>query len=230
MQLDQTVQKSDYILEGEAILNSVLLKNPSWSEGNHSVHFFKKDERIYGPNEPANKIYMIEEGRVKISTIGANEKNTLKAILGENEIFGEMVLTGEEIRTESATAIEDNTKVFTLKKEKVLEMMKENTIISNQILSLMGNRIRKTEKRLESLLHKDARTRIIDFLRDLALEKGKKIGFETLIKNYFTHKDMASLTGTSRQTVTTVLNNLKEKNIINFDRRRILIRDMDLLV
>lgn len=230
MQLDQTVQKSDYILEGEAILNSVLLKNPSWSEGNHSVHFFKKDERIYGPNEPANKIYMIEEGRVKISTIGANEKNTLKAILGENEIFGEMALTGEEIRTESAMAIEDNTKVFTLKKEKVLEMMKENTIISNQILSLMGNRIRKTEKRLESLLHKDARTRIIDFLRDLALEKGKKIGFETLIKNYFTHKDMASLTGTSRQTVTTVLNNLKEKNIINFDRRRILIRDMDLLV
>jgi len=230
MQLDHTVQKSDYILEGEAILNSVLLKNPSWSQGNHSVHFFKKDERIYGPNEPANKIYMIEEGRVKISTIGSNEKNTLKAILGENEIFGEMALTGEEIRTESATAIEDNTKVFTLKKEKVLEMMKENDIISNQILSLMGNRIRKTEKRLESLLHKDARTRIIDFLRDLALEKGKKIGFETLIKNYFTHKDMASLTGTSRQTVTTVLNNLKDKNIINFDRRRILIRDMDLLV
>ena len=211
-------------------MNSVLLNNSSWSQGKHSVHFFKKDERIYSPNEPANKIYMIAEGRVKISAVDSNAKNTLKAIFGENEIFGEMALTGEEIRTESATSMEDNTKVFTLNKDEVLDMMKANAIISNQILSIMGARIRRTEKRLESLLNKDARTRIIDFLRDLAIEKGRKIGFETLIKNYFTHKDMASLTGTSRQTVTTVLNNLKDKNIINFDRRRILIRDMDLLV
>jgi CRP/FNR family cyclic AMP-dependent transcriptional regulator len=51
-----------------------------------------------------------------------------------------------------------------------------------------------------------------------------------MMKNYLTHKDIAALTGTSRQTVTTILNELKEKNIINFDRRRILVRDMDKLV
>jgi CRP-like cAMP-binding protein len=50
------------------------------------------------------------------------------------------------------------------------------------------------------------------------------------MKNYLTHKDIASLTGTSRQTVTTILNELKDKNIINFDRRRILVRDMDKLI
>ncbi|MEQ6118776.1 Crp/Fnr family transcriptional regulator [Reichenbachiella sp. MALMAid0571] len=230
MQLDHTVQKSNYILEGEAILNSVLLKNSSWFKENHSVHFFKKEEKIYSPNDPSNNIYMIAEGRVKISAADPDGKNTIKAIFGENDVFGEMALTGEKNRTDSATALEDNTKIFTLTESEVLEMMRENTQISSQILSILGARIKRTEKRLESLLHKDARTRIIDFLRDLAIEKGRKIGFETFIKNYFTHKDMASLTGTSRQTVTTVLNELKEKNIINFDRRRILIRDMDLLV
>ena len=70
----------------------------------------------------------------------------------------------------------------------------------------------------------------MEFLRDWANEKGKKVGFETMMKNYLTHKDIASLTGTSRQTVTTILNELKDKNIINFDRRRILVRDMDKLV
>jgi len=230
MQLDQKVQKSNNILEGEAILNSVLLKNSSWSKENHSVHFFKKEEKIYSPNDPSIKIFMIVEGRVKISNVDLDGKNTIKAIFGENDIFGEMALTGEKFRIDCATAMEDNTKIFTLSVSEVIEMMKGNTLISSQILSMLGTRIRRIEKRLESLLHNDARTRIIDFLRDLALEKGRKIGFETLIKNYFTHKDMASLTGTSRQTVTTVLNELKEKNIINFDRRRILIRDMDLLV
>ena len=86
------------------------------------------------------------------------------------------------------------------------------------------------ERKIESLVFKDARTRIIDFLRDTALEKGQKVGFEMMIKNHFTHKDIASLTGTSRQTVTTVMNELREKNLINFDRRRILIRDMEKLV
>ena len=78
-------------------------------------------------------------------------------------------------------------------------------------------------------LFKDARTRIIEFLKDTAAWNGKKVGFETMIPTKLTHKDIASLTGTSRQTVTTILNELKEKNLINFDRKKILIRDIEKL-
>jgi CRP-like cAMP-binding protein len=77
------------------------------------------------------------------------------------------------------------------------------------------------------LVFKDARTRVVEFLKDEAEEKGKKVGYETMIPNHLTHKDIASLTGTSRQTVTTILNDLRDKNIINFDRRKILIRDLE---
>lgn len=51
-----------------------------------------------------------------------------------------------------------------------------------------------------------------------------------MIQTKLTHKDIASLTGTSRQTVTTILNELKEANVINFDRKRILIRDLNKLL
>jgi CRP-like cAMP-binding protein len=230
MQLDRPIQKSDYIIEGEQVLNALFPENSPWNLARHSVHVFKKEETIYNVNDPSDHIYMISEGRVKIDTKSENGKTIIKAILGENDLFGEMALTGELLRIDNATALEDGTKVFSLAKEEVLETMKNNQSLSNQMLHILGSRIRKTEKRIEALLHKDARTRIIDFLRDLALERGRKVGFETMIKNHFTHKDMANLTGTSRQTVTTVLNNLKEKNIINFDRRRILIRDMALLI
>ena len=96
-------------------------------------------------------------------------------------------------------------------------------------MRIVGWRLRKMERKIESLVFKDARTRIVEFLKDTAMERGQKVGFEMMIKNHLTHKDIASLTGTSRQTVTTVMNELREKNLINFDRRRILIRDIEKL-
>jgi len=107
--------------------------------------------------------------------------------------------------------------------------MANNKDLSFKIYKLMGMRIRKLERKVESLVFKDARTRIIDFLKDAAEWKGKKVGFETMIPTKLTHKDIANLTGTSRQTVTTILNELKESNLINFDRRKILIRDLEKL-
>ena len=68
-----------------------------------------------------------------------------------------------------------------------------------------------------------------EILKDAAAWKGKKVGYETMIPTRLTHKDIASLTGTSRQTITTILNELKEKNLIYFDRKKILIRDLDRL-
>ena len=83
-----------------------------------------------------------------------------------------------------------------------------------------------TEKRLESMVFKNSRTRIVEFLHSLGKEQGQRVGYETLVRNFFTHQEIADLTGTSRQTVTTTLNELRNQNIITFNRRRLLIRDL----
>ena len=85
------------------------------------------------------------------------------------------------------------------------------------------------EKRLESLVFKDSRTRIIEFLKGLADKKGQRVGYEMLVRKFLTHQEIANLTATSRQTVTTVLNELRNRKIITFNRRRLLIRDMEQL-
>ena len=203
-------------------------KVPSLEE-KHSFHHFKKNEYIYFEDEPSRYIYMIASGRVKIGSYNEDGREIVKAILGSGEIFGELALAGEDTRQDFAQALDENTSVCPMKIEDMQELMANNKPLNLKIIKLIGMRIKKLERRIDALIFKDARTRIIDFLKEMAQERGKKVGFEVMFKNYLTHKDIASLTGTSRQTVTTVLNELKDKNLINFDRRRFLIRDMDKL-
>jgi CRP-like cAMP-binding protein len=203
-------------------------KIPSMKE-KHVFHHYQKNQFIYFELEPSGFIYLIASGRVKIGSYTQDGKENLKAILGPGEIFGELALAGQEVRTDFAQAMDEDTTICPMTIQDMQELMSANKPLNFKILKLIGLRLRKLERRLEALVFKDARTRIIEFLKDMAEERGKKVGFETMISNHLTHRDIASLTGTSRQTVTTILNELREKNIINFDRRRILIRDMALL-
>ena len=194
-----------------------------------SMHF-QKDEFVFTINAPSDMIYLIEKGSVKLAKTDAAGQEVIKAILGEGNVFGELALSGENKRPEYAVVISNDTVVRVMVAHELLEASKHDDVLFARVLGLMGNRIERQDRRLESITSKDSRTRIVDFLKDLALENGQKIGYETLVQNNFTHKDIACLTGTSRQTVTTTLNQLKDKNVINFDRRRILIRDVSLLV
>lgn len=193
----------------------------------HEFHLYDKGEFIYFQEEHARNIYMIAEGRVKIGGYSPDGKEIIKSILSTGEIFGEMALTGEEKREDFAMAMDKETSLCIISIDEMKDLMADNKEFSFRIYKLIGLRIRKLERKVESLVFKDARTRIIEFIRDAAEWKGQKVGYETMIRTRLTHKDIADLTGTSRQTVTTVMNDLKEKNLINFNRKQILIRDLE---
>lgn len=195
----------------------------------HEFKNYKKDQFIYFPEDAADHIYMIAKGRVRIGHCLDDGQEVIKAILTVGEIFGELAIAGEEKRSDFAQAMDDETVICPLSIAELKELMKEDKELSFRLLKLMGLRLMRVERKLELLVFKDARTRIVEFLRDAAAWKGKKVGFETMIPTRLTHKDIAALTGTSRQTVTTILNELKDQNLIYFDRKKILIRDMDKL-
>ncbi|MFT4738771.1 MAG: CRP-like cAMP-binding protein [Cyclobacteriaceae bacterium] len=196
----------------------------------HVFNDYKKDQFVYFEQQAAEKIYMISEGRVKIGSHTSGGKEVVKAILGHGEIFGELALAGEDRRSDFAQSMDNGTKVCPLTIDEMQSLMAESKTLSLKIMKIIGFRLKRMERKIEALVFKDARTRVIEFLKETAIEKGQKVGFEIMIKSHLTHKDIASLTGTSRQTVTTILNELRESNVISFDRRRILIRDMDQLV
>lgn len=192
----------------------------------HEFIRYKKNDFVYVPDDASSHIYLVVDGRVKIGHYLDDGREVTTAILTTGEIFGELALAGEDKRKDFAQTMSEVT-ICPLTIDELKELMYGNNELSFKILKLIGLRLMKLERKLELLVFKDARTRVIEFLKDAAAWKGKKVGFETLIPTKLTHKDIAALTGTSRQTVTTILNDLKDKNLINFDRRRILIRDLN---
>ena len=211
-------------------LYNVLCPNRVSNDERHQrASQFAKNEYVYFPNQNADNIYLVAEGKIKIGTYTDDGNEVTKSILVKGDIFGELALAGEEKRSDFAQVMDENTKICSIKMEELQSLMVDNKPLSLKIYKIIGLRFKKLEKRIESMVFKDARTRVVEFLRELAEEQGIKVGFEIMIKNHFTHKDIASLTGTSRQTVTTVLNELKENNLINFNRRQFLIRDLETL-
>lgn len=194
----------------------------------HTHKTFKKGDYIYLPEEHADKIFFVTEGRVKIGAYGESGKEITKAILNKGEVFGELSLIGESKRRDFAYAM-DTTTCCVLSVNDMKALMRDHNGLNLFLMKIMGSRVLEMEQRLESLVFKDSRTRIIEFLRNLALKRGQRVGYEMLVRKFMTHQEIANLTATSRQTVTTVLNELRNKNILTFNRRRLLIRDMDLL-
>lgn len=190
-------------------------------------HFkeYKKGETIYFTDDPSTTLYLVASGKVRILNYSEAGDEVVKAILGRGEMFGELALLGEEKRSEIAEAMDDNTMVCPVKIDQVHDLMKDNKEFSFKIYKWIGFRMRKMERRIDNLVFKDVRSRLMDFIKELALEKGEKVGNTIEMEHFFTHKNIANLIGTSRQTVTTTLNELRDEGLIDFNRRKIVVKE-----
>jgi len=194
----------------------------------HQVKTIKKEEYVYMPDQDSDKIFFINSGRVKIGSYGENGKEITKAIIGKGEVFGELAILGEPKRRDFAVALED-TDVCVIPSSQMKELIKDHSSLSMFFMKMMGSKVIEMENRLESLVFKDSRSRIIEYLVEQVRKKGQRVGYEWVVRHFITHQEIANLTATSRQTVTTVLNELRNDNVITFNRKRLLVRDIDKL-
>lgn len=194
---------------------------------------FKKKPRysvIYQPGEASEHIYLLAKGPIKISTHSNEGKEVIKQLIHPEAIFGELSLVGETVRTETAQSLKEEVHYYTIRVTDFQRIVFGNPALSRKVLTLFGKRMMAAEHKLEDLIFKDARSRIVGFLHQVVTERGRRVGYEMLLKHSLTHQDIANITCTSRQTVTLVLNDLRKENLIYFNRGRILVRDMDELL
>lgn len=192
----------------------------------HYFNTYKKEDFIYFEADNANKVYLIEKGKVKIGHYTEKGEEVVKAILSKGELFGEKAILGEEIRNEFAMSLDNTTSICPVSVDTMHELMRNNRTFSFRIYKLIGFRIKRLERRLEMIMFKDAETRVQEFLKDLAEDYGyccPDTG-DTIIKHPYTQKDIAHLIGTSRPTFNSIMNRLKEMNKIDFSRKEIRLK------
>lgn len=188
-----------------------------------------KHRYAYKPNEASNTIYFLLKGRIKICSYNDIGKELIKTIHYPGEMFGEDGLLERDTYEDYAQAMDSNVEVLAIPTNELKKYLCQNPSLSIKLSTRIGCKLKAAQKRIENFVFKSARTRIIDFIKDLAQKQGMNIGHEILIKNFLTHNEIAGLIGTSRQTVTIVLNELKKKNQIHIDRRNVLVRDIEKL-
>ncbi len=192
-------------------------------------HSFDRLQPIYSTGDRSDRIFLLKKGVVKIGGYADDGREVIKHVLHPITLIGELALAGELKRKDFAYAIKAGTEALSIRVVDMQHLMRKDHRLAMRVLEFIGMRLQHVEQRLESLIFKDARERIIAFLKDTAQRRGRKVGFETLIKHTLTQQDIANITGTSRQTVTSVMNDLRKSNLIYFNRRSILIRDMSKL-
>ena len=184
-----------------------------------------KYKPIFLPGDPAKNVYFIKNGKVKISVLSEDGKQVTIALLGNQDIFGELSLIGETKQTTIAEAIE-NTYLCYIKKEDFEKLLNKCPVLSFKITKQIGMKLKSIENRLENLVFLDVMGRLVLLL----LELSKKYGIETEegleIDLSLTHEELGQLLAVNRQTVTTKLNELKQKDLIDIKRARVVIKDL----
>jgi len=180
---------------------------------------------IYQAADPTEHVFILSEGLVKTGNFFIDGKEVLKRIVMPGEVFGELGLTGEVVRSEFAIPFKGACTYYAIRVADLKLAMTESSELMYRILTGLGARVGSAEKRFEAYVFQDSRSRVIDFILSYARKVGAPSASGIIFSHYMTHQDIANLTGASRQFVTAVLNDLRRSGYIGFNRITITVKN-----
>ena len=185
----------------------------------------KRRKLVYQPGDPSDAVYWIKSGRVKIYKLTEDGREIIVGLYQTGEIFGEMAFVEDQPREYFSEAMDDTT-LLVLKRNNLFSLAKRKPGIIYRFSKLIGERRREMEATMESLLYKGVRERLAGQLLKLSKQYGIEDNRGKLLRIKITHKDLASLIGSSRETVSLTLGDLKRVGLIDVNTdRKIIITD-----
>jgi len=193
----------------------------------HSVIEVPKGEYIYFEAYKHNKVYFVKEGTIKIGYIDDDGNEKVKEIIQKGELFGQFSLERNSLHGEFAQAYKNDVSICAFTIDDFEKLLKNRPDLAIKYSKQVGAKLRNIENRLVNLLNKDVKTRLIHFLWQLVEQNlGENTAEGFCMPNYLTHEDIASLIGSSRQTVTTMINELETEGILSYNRQEICFLDV----
>jgi CRP/FNR family transcriptional regulator len=183
-----------------------------------------KHHVLFSPGEPSDSIYFIERGRIRLNKLSPEGKTVILALLGPGELIGEAAWeTGEhDIYAETL----EESRVYQIGRESFQAFVKENPDFALRLVQIIGIRLKQAQSRIEDLVFRQVPSRVARLLLSLAESHGKVTPHGIRVEFPLTHQEIADLVGSSRVTVTQILNRFRTSQWIDIESKRVTIHNV----
>ncbi|MBU6147208.1 MAG: Crp/Fnr family transcriptional regulator [Actinomycetales bacterium] len=183
---------------------------------------------LFDEGEPGNTLYVILLGKIKLGTTSGDGRESLLAVLGPGEMFGELSLFDPGPRMSTATAITDS-RVAGLSHEGLRPWLTGRPEVAESLLQALAHRLRRTNETLADLVFSDVPGRVAKALLDLSERFGSQTSRGLLVTHDMTQEELAQLVGASRETVNKALADFGQRGWIRLEQRSVLLIDIERL-
>ena len=179
-----------------------------------SIGTYRKDQVVFSQGDPADAVFYIQKGKVKLTVVSEHGKEAVVAILGTDDFFGEGCLAGQDRRIATVTAMADSL-ITRLERSAIVRLIhKESTFSEMFIAHLLGRSIR-VEADLVDQLFNSSEKRLARMLLVLA-NFGKDSKPESIITK-ISQETLAEMIGTTRSRVSFFMNKFRELGFIAYN-------------
>ena len=179
-----------------------------------SISKYGKDRTVFAQGEPADAVFFVQKGKVKVTVVSEQGKEAVVAILGTNDFFGEGCLAGQARRISTVAAMTDST-IVRLDKAAIVRVLHEEPAFSELFISHLLSRAIRVEADLVDQLFNSSEKRLARLLLMLA-NFGKEGKPEPVIAK-ISQETLAEMIGTTRSRVSFFMNKFRKLGFINYN-------------
>jgi len=191
-----------------------------------NTEMVERSKTIFFPGDPAEKVYLIRRGAVRLSRVYESGDEITVALLRENSLFGVLsLLTGHRSDRFYHSIAFTRVEMITAPANSVLRAIDADASVGLLLLQGLSSRILQTETMIETLTHRDMSSRLVSFLMVLCRDFGVADKNGITIDLKLSHQAIAEAIGSTRVTITRLLGDLKESGLLNIERKKITVFD-----
>jgi len=176
---------------------------------------FRKGEKIFSQGEPADSIFFIQTGRIKITVVSAGGKEAVLAMPGPHDFFGEGSLVNQSLRISTAETLEAST-VFRVEKRAMIRSLHEQSELSEKFMALLLTRNIDLEEDLCDQLFNHSEKRLARVLLKLARLREHGVALDASVP-VLSHETLAEMVGTTRSRITHFMNKFRTMGLIEYN-------------
>ncbi len=190
------------------------------------VETYERGKTIFFPGDPAERVYFLMKGAVKLSRGYEIGEEITVALLRENSVFWVLsLITGERSDRFYHAVAFTPVELLSLPIDQVQPALTENPELAMVMLKGLSSRILQTEMMIETLAHRDMGSRLVSFLLILCRDFGLPSSDGITIDLKLSHQAIAEAIGSTRVTVTRLLGDLRQEGMIAIHKKKITVHD-----